>query len=95
MTVRMLRWPQLAIRCPHCRAAPGEMCAGRLGTGVVRRKSTHPGRRTAWAVAVTPCPAYGCQVAPGQPCRDTNGRALADVHPERDQAAESTLREPP
>lgn len=80
----MLRWPQLAIRCPWCHAAPGQLCSSARG---VRRYSTHPGRRDLWVRSIIGCPVEICDVDTGMPCRNDLGWPIASVHAERDQAA--------
>lgn len=83
------RWPELAVACPKpdCRAQPLVHCV--TPSGVRLRDHTHHSRRAAWATAVAACPA--CQTAPGTPCRDHEGRPLADlIHPERDREAVAT-----
>ncbi|MFI9005078.1 hypothetical protein [Streptomyces sp. NPDC053541] len=40
--------PQLAVPCPMCGAAPGDLCTSHGGTRP-RRTDTHQARRTAWA----------------------------------------------
>ncbi|WP_262702003.1 MULTISPECIES: zinc finger domain-containing protein [Streptomyces] len=96
---RPLRFPQMAIRCPWCRAAPGELCTNARGRRP-RRADTHAARRIAWVVETTTCPVAACESAPGSPCRSSTTKlALATgVHPERDTAAERAVsghREPP
>ncbi|MGW6872862.1 zinc finger domain-containing protein [Streptomyces xanthophaeus] len=57
------RHPALAVRCPHCSAAPDLRCTTRTV-----RLDPCPARLAAHAVAVAVCP--DCQVAPGYPCHD-------------------------
>lgn len=40
--------PQIAVPCPRCDAAAGELCTSHNGTRV-RRHDTHQDRRAAWA----------------------------------------------
>lgn len=39
--------PQIAVPCPDCDAAPGDLCTSHGGTRP-RRHDTHLARRTAW-----------------------------------------------
>lgn len=86
-------WPELAVACPKsdCRAPAFSRCVSPSGARL--REHTHHSRRAAWATSVAVCPA--CQVAPGTPCRDEEGRAIPDlIHPERDREAVATRTNP-
>ena len=72
--------PARTVRCPHCGAAPGARCT--TVSGRITKSAPCPARIAAHAVAHAACPEATCQVAPGHPCRDTNGRAV-DTHPAR------------
>lgn len=57
-------FPQLAVACPTCQAAPGDLCTSHSGTRP-RRNDTHQARTSAWAsVPVYPAPG---SVIPEQP----------------------------
>lgn len=90
MTLRVLRFPQLAVSCPWCHAAIGDLCTGaRTRARTPRRTSTHEARRTAWVVSVAACPA--CQVAPGTACRNVlEVLPASGVHASRDAEAVRT-----
>ncbi|MEU7044970.1 hypothetical protein AB0A77_28480 [Streptomyces varsoviensis] len=93
-------FPQLAVLCPWCHSAPGELCTSHRGRRA-RRDDTHTARRTAWAINTATCPTAGCEAAPGSPCRSaTTGLQLTTgVHAARDAAAERaatcTTHQPP
>lgn len=88
-----LRFQELAMKCPWCRAEPRDLCHGKghRARNRDRRDTTHEARRTAWVTAVAVCPT--CQVAPGTPCRDANAMPLDQPHPARD--AEAVRTQPP
>lgn len=90
MTVRVLRFPQLAVSCPWCHAAVGDLCTGaRARARTPRRSSTHEARRTAWVVSVAACPT--CQVEPGTACRIVlEVLPASGVHATRDTEAVRT-----
>lgn len=91
---RSQRWPELAVACPKpdCRALSMRACT--RPSGAELRDHTHHARRAAWVTSVAVCPA--CQVAPGTPCRDHEGRPITDlIHPERDREAVATRTTPP
>ncbi|MFF2573809.1 hypothetical protein [Streptomyces sp. NPDC058084] len=50
MTDHARTLPQLAVACPTCNAAPGELCTSHGGTRP-RRTDTHVSRRAAWATS--------------------------------------------
>ncbi|MFF9312192.1 hypothetical protein ACF1BS_14900 [Streptomyces sp. NPDC014748] len=79
---RRYRFPQMAVRCPWCRAAVGELCTNPRGTKT-RRADTHDARRLAWLMT-NEC--AECHATPGTPCTTTddgNTIPLPDVHPAR------------
>ncbi|MEU3162225.1 zinc finger domain-containing protein [Streptomyces griseoincarnatus] len=76
------RFPQMAVRCPWCKAGVGDLCTNPRGT-VARRADTHDARRLAWAMT-TRC--AECHAPAGQSCTtEVQGQlvALPDVHPTR------------
>ncbi|MGW7196616.1 zinc finger domain-containing protein [Streptomyces chryseus] len=82
-----LRFPPMAVRCPHCKAAAGDLCTNQRGN-TPRRSDTHDARRITWVITTTTCPE--CQAAPGNACF-ANIRhqrvPLPDVHTSRETAA--------
>ncbi|WP_030304185.1 hypothetical protein [Streptomyces katrae] len=75
------RHPALAVRCPHCAAAPDMRCTTRTGRTRVQRLAPCAARLEAHAIATAVCTT--CQVAPGTECRTPDGRPLGDIHPAR------------
>ncbi|WP_078941668.1 hypothetical protein [Streptomyces sp. WM6349] len=80
------RHPALAIRCPHCGAAPNHRCTTRAGRTRTTRLIPCPARLEAHALTDV-CPE--CQVAAGTPCRDSHGHETA-VHTARYTTAQET-----
>ncbi|MFD5508972.1 hypothetical protein ACFWIB_14515 [Streptomyces sp. NPDC127051] len=78
------RDPALAVRCPHCAAAPDMRCTTRAGRARTVRLVPCEARLAAWAaahaIATAVCPT--CQVLPGTPCRTPDGQPH-DIHPAR------------
>lgn len=65
---RPYRFAAMAVQCPWCRAAVGELCTNQRRTQD-RRRDTHDARNTELArVMSTRCPERICQAAPGHPC---------------------------
>ncbi|WP_405676861.1 hypothetical protein OG292_19670 [Streptomyces sp. NBC_01511] len=83
-----LRFPQLAVRCSWCHAAPGDLCTNPQSSRP-RGTGTHDARRIAWLMTSV-CPE--CHATPDQPCTahiSGNNIPLPDVHPSRTTAAEA------
>ncbi|MFE2556024.1 hypothetical protein ACFXGT_08300 [Streptomyces sp. NPDC059352] len=50
MTEPARELPQIAVACPMCDAAPGDLCTSHSGTRV-RTSDTHQARTTAWSTS--------------------------------------------
>lgn len=71
-----------SVRCPFCKALPGQPCHGARQRPMTK---PHPSRLDAHVVQATGCPA--CHVAAGFSCRDADVPYPAEVHAARFKAA--------
>jgi hypothetical protein len=70
------------VRCPYCKALPGQSCHGARQRVMPK---PHPGRVDAYAVQFAICPE--CLAVAGDGCRQPNGLRIDGVHPGRLQSA--------
>lgn len=81
------RFPPMAVRCPWCEAAIGDLCTT-PSNGRPHTTGTHDVRRIDWVMTTAACP--DCNAPTGRPCvaHLRNGPVpLPDVHPSRTTAA--------
>lgn len=71
-----------SVRCPFCKAAPGQHCTAARQRVMPK---PHPGRADAYAVQAAICPE--CLAGAGDSCRGPNSLRIDGVHLGRMQAA--------
>lgn len=71
-----------SVRCPFCKAAPGQHCQGARQRVMSK---PHPGRVDEYAIQFAICPE--CRAGAGHGCVQPNGLHVDGVHPGRLQSA--------
>jgi hypothetical protein len=66
------------VRCPFCKALPGQPCHGARQRPMTK---PHPSRAEAHAVQTAACPE--CHAEPGEGCRDASNPYRGVTHPSR------------
>jgi len=67
-----------SVRCPYCKALPGQSCHGAHQRAMTK---PHPSRIDAYAVQTAACSECGAE--PGKACRDAASPYRAVTHPSR------------